>query len=138
MWANKILESLGFSLLDLDIRLPVSTVEDIIDDEWIKDTLSDSSIEYFVNKFNLAFPKKKILEMDNANRVKFLSKIIDAQYGLSITKDSAKNYYLSDNKKWDELYQYRNKKPGEGIKLKEKIVKKPKDSINIDQSWFEE
>ena len=138
MWANKILESLGFSLLDLEIRLPVATVEDIIDDEWIKDTLSDSSIEYFVNKFNLAFPKKKLTEMDNPNRIKFLSKIIESQYGLNIIKDSAKNYYLSDNKKWDELYEYRNKKTGEGLKLKDKILKKDKANINIDQSWFEE
>ncbi len=138
MWANKILESLGFSLLDLEIRLPVSTVEDIIDNEWIKDILSDSSIEYFVNKFNLAFPKKNLLEMDNANRIKFVSKIIESQYGLNIIKDTAKNYYLSDNKRWDELYEYRNKTPSISIKLKDKIVKKDKANINIDQSWFEE
>jgi len=137
-WANTILESLGFSLLDLEIRIPVETVEDIIDDEWVKDTLSDTSIEYFVNKFGLAFPKKKLLEMDKASRIKFMSKIIDAQYGLNIIKDISKNYYLSDNKKWDELYEYRNKKTGLLLKLKEKIVKKDKANINIDQSWFEE
>lgn len=138
MWANKIIESLGFSLVDLEIRLQVQTVEDIIDNEWIKDTLSNSSIEYFVNKFGIAFPKKNLIDMDRANRIKFVSKIIEAQYGLNIAKDNAKNYYLSDNKKWDELYEYRNKTPGDGVKLKDKIVKKPKDSINIDQSWFEE
>jgi hypothetical protein len=138
MWANKIIESLGFSLLDLETRLPVQTVEDIIDNEWIKDTLANSSIEYFVNKFNIAFPKKSLLEMDRSSRIKFASKIIESQYGLTIMKDSSKNYYLSDNKKWDELYEYRNKKSGDSIKLKDKIVKKAKDSINIDQSWFEE
>jgi hypothetical protein len=44
----------------------------------------------------------------------------------------------SDNNKWDELYEYRTKKPSTGIKLREKIVNKEKNNINIDQSWFEE
>jgi len=137
-WANTILESLGFSLLDLEIRIPVQTVDDIIDNDWMKDTFSDASVEYFVNKFGLAFPKKNLLEMDITNRIKFMSRIVDAQYGLNIVKDNSKNYYLSDNKKWDELYEYRNKKSGADLKLKEKIVKKDKTNINIDQSWFEE
>jgi hypothetical protein len=138
MWANKILESLGFSLIDLEIRLSAETVEDIIDNDWIKDILNGTSIEYFVNKFNIAFPKKSLTEMDKPSRIKFVSKIIESQYGLNIIKDASKNYYLSDNKRWDELYEYRNKKPSTSIKLKDKILKKDKANINIDQSWFEE
>ena len=53
MWANKIIESLGFSLLDLDIRLQIQVVEDIIDNDWIKDTLSNSSIEYFLKLYKM-------------------------------------------------------------------------------------
>jgi Ca2+-binding EF-hand superfamily protein len=135
-WANKIIESLGFSLLDLEIRLPVNIVEDIVDNEWIKDI--DSSIEYFINKFNIAFPKNKMSEMEAGSRIKFVSKIIESQYGLHIVKDSAKNYYLSDDKRWDELYEYRTKQASVLVKLKDKIVKKDKTNINIDQSWFEE
>ena len=76
--------------------------------------------------------------MELKDRIKFASKIIEAQYGLTIIKDSAKNYYLSDNNRWDELYEYRTKKPSSGVKLKDKIIKKEKASINIDQCWFEE
>lgn len=136
-WTNKIIESLGFSLLDLEIRIPIKTIEDIVDDEWVKDI--DSSIEYFVNKFGIAFPKKKLSEMDFINRIKFVSKIIDSQYGLTIMKDGDKNYYLNDNNKWDELYMYRNNSINiNSIKLQDKILKKDKANINIDQSWFEE
>jgi hypothetical protein len=135
--ANKIIESLGFSLVDLEIRIPVKTIEDIMDAEWIKDI--DNSIEYYVNKFGVAFPKKKLKELDIGSRIKFISKIIDSQYGLNIIKDSAKNYYLNDNKKWDELYAYRNNNVNiVSVKLQDKIVKKEKESINIDNSWFEE
>jgi hypothetical protein len=124
-------------LIDLDIRIPVKTIEDIMDAEWIKDI--DNSIEYYVNKFGVAFPKKKLKELDVGSRIKFISKIIDSQYGLNIIKDSAKNYYLNDNKKWDELYAYRNNNVNiVSIKLQDKIVKKEKQSINIDNSWFEE
>ena len=136
-WTNKIIESLGFSLIDLEIRIPIKTIEDIVDDEWVKDI--DSSIEYFVNKFGIAFPKKKLSEMDFTNRIKFVSKIIDSQYGLTIMKDGDKNYYLNDNNKWDELYMYRNNSTNiNSIKLQDKILKKDKANINIDQSWFEE
>jgi hypothetical protein len=135
--ANKIIESLGFSLIDLEIRIPVKTIEDIMDAEWIKDI--DNSIEYYVNKFGVAFPKKKLKELDIGSRIKFISKIIDSQYGLNIIKDSAKNYYLNDNKKWDELYAYRNNNVNiTSVKLQDKILKKDKTTINIDQSWFEE
>ena len=72
------------------------------------------------------------------DKIKFLSKIIEALYGLIISKDSGKNYYLSDNNKWDNLYEFRTKKPSAGIKLKDKIIKKDKNNINMDQSWFEE
>jgi len=136
---NKIIESLGFSLVDLEIRVPVKIIEDIIDDEWVKDI--DSSLEYYINKFNMAFPKKKLKEMDLNGRIKFVSKIIESQYGLTIMKDSDKNYYLNDNKKWDELYAYRNINTTSNptsVKLQDKILKKDKTSINIDQSWFEE
>jgi len=134
---NKIIESLGFSLIDLDIRIPIKTIEDIVDDEWIKDI--DSSIEYYINKFGIAFPKKKLKEMDAASRIKFVSKIFESQYGLCIVKDSAKNYYLNDNNKWDELYAYRNNNVNiTSTKLQDKILKKDKANINIDQSWFEE
>jgi len=136
MWANKILTSLGFSLTDLDIRLPSKVIEDILDGDWITDI--DSRLEYFVHKFNLAFPKKKLHEMETKDRIKFVSKIIEAQYGLIINKDAGKNYYLSDNNKWDNLYEFRTKKPSTGIKLKDKIIKKDKNNINMDQSWFEE
>ena len=137
-WANKIIESLGFSLVDLDIRIPIVTIEDIIDDEWVKDI--DSTLEYFVNKFGIAFPKKKLKEMDFLGRIKFVSKIIESQYGLTIMKDSSKNYYLNDNNKWDELYAYRNINTNSTtpLKLQDKILKKDKANINIDQSWFEE
>jgi hypothetical protein len=138
-WTNKIIESLGFSLVDLDIRVSYRILEDIIDDEWIKDL--DSSIEYFVNKFGIAFPKKKLKEMDIHNRIKFVSKIIDSQYGLTIMKDTDKNYYLNDNNKWDELYLYRNNNVNNNVKslkLQDKILKKDRTNINIDQSWFEE
>jgi hypothetical protein len=123
-------------LVDLDIRVPTNIIEDIVDSDWMKDI--ESNIEYFVHKFNLAFPKKKLHEMELKDRIKFASKIIEAQYGLTIVKDSAKNYYLSDNNRWDELYEYRTKKPSSGIKLKDKIIKKEKASINMDQCWFEE
>ena len=76
--------------------------------------------------------------MDAKERIKFLSKITEAQYGLSITKDSAKNYYLTDNNKWDELYEYRSGKSAFNVALKEKVIKKEKNNINMDQSWFEE
>jgi hypothetical protein len=114
----------------------MTVVEDIVDNEWIKDI--DSSIEYFINKFNIAFPKNKLSEMEAGSRIKFVSKIIESQYGLHIVKDSAKNYYLSDDKRWDELYEYRTKQASVLVKLKDKIVKKDKTNINIDQSWFEE
>ena len=136
-WANKLLEAMGFSLLDLDIRVPLDTLKDIIDDDLIKEI--DDSMEYFVNKFNLAFPKKKMKEMEVKDQIKFISKIIESQYGLTLAKDSNKNYYLNDNNKWDDLYLYRNNKTGVvSVKLKDKIIKKDKDNINIDQSWFEE
>jgi hypothetical protein len=139
-WANKIIESLGFSLLDLEIRIQSKILEDIVDNEWVKDI--DSSLEYFVNKFGIAFPKKNLKEMDAANRIKFASKIIDSQYGLTIVKDTGKNYYLNDNNKWDELYAYRNVNTNvtsvKSLKLQDKILKKDKATINIDQSWFEE
>ena len=76
--------------------------------------------------------------MDTKDKLKFISKIIESQYGLTITKDSGKNYYLTDNNKWDELYEYRNNTSASGKKLNDKIVKKQKENINIDQSWFEE
>jgi hypothetical protein len=57
-------------------------------------------------------------------------------------KDTSKNYYLNDNNKWDELYAYRNNNeniiPSKTLKLQDKILKKDKSTINIDQSWFEE
>ncbi len=135
-WAINIIKMLGFSLMDLGIRLPSKTVEDIVSDEWIKEY--DKSLEYFVHKYNLAFPKKKLTEMESKERIKFLSKITESQYGLSITKDSAKNYYLSDFNKWDDLYEYREGKSSMGVPLKQKVIKKEKTNINIDQSWFEE
>ena len=139
-WANKIIESLGFSLLDLEIRIHHNVIEDIVDNDWVKDI--DSSLEYFVNKFGIAFPKKNLKDMDAVGRIKFASKIIDSQYGLSIVKDTSKNYYLHDNNKWDELYAYRNININitsvKTLKLQDKILKKDKTSINIDQSWFEE
>jgi hypothetical protein len=136
MWANKILTTLGFSLIDLDIRISSNIIEDIIDSDFIKDI--ETNIEYFVHKFNLGFPKKKFNEMELKDKLKFLSKIIETQYGLTILKDASKNYYLTDNNRWDELYEYRTKKPSTGIKLKDKIIKKEKASINMDQCWFEE
>jgi len=135
-WAVKLINSLGFSLMDLEIRISSKTIEDIVKDDWIKEL--DDSIEYFVQKYNIAFPKKKLVEMDTKDVIKFISKIIETHYGLCISKDSEKNYYLSDNKKWDELYEYRNQKPCTNIKLVDKIVKKDRANINIDQSWFED
>ena len=76
--------------------------------------------------------------MECKDRIKFISKIIESQYGLTISKDTGKNYYLTDNNRWDELYEFRYNKPSSGIKLNDKIVKKEKTNINIDQSWFEE
>ena len=76
--------------------------------------------------------------MDVKEQIKFVSKIIETQYGLTIIKDVSKNYYLSDKNKWDELYEFRTKKPSTGVKLKDKIISKEKNNINIDQSWFEE
>jgi hypothetical protein len=136
MWANKILTTLGFSLIDLDIRISSNIIEDIINNDLIKDI--ETNLEYFVHKFNLSFPKKKLNEMELKDKIKFMSKIIEAQYGLTILKDSGKNYYISDNNTWNELYEYRTKKPSTGIKLKDKIIKKEKNHINIDQCWFEE
>jgi len=136
-WAIQIIKALGFNLSDLEIRLTTATIEDILSDNDIISDI-DSKIEYFIHKFNIAFPKKKLSEMDTKDKLKFISKIIESQYGLTITKDSAKNYYLSDNNKWDELYEFRNNKSASGIKLNEKIIKKEKANINIDQSWFEE
>lgn len=136
-WAIQIIRALGFNLSDLEIRLTTATIEDILDDNEIVSDI-DSKIEYFIHKFNIAFPKKKVSEMDTKDKLKFISKIIESQYGLTITKDAGKNYYLSDNNKWDELYEYRNNKPSSGVKLNEKIIKKEKANINIDQSWFEE
>jgi hypothetical protein len=136
-WAIQIIRALGFNLSDLDIRITSSTIEDILyDNEIISDI--DSKIEYFIHKFNIAFPKKKLSEMDTKDKLKFISKIIESQYGLTITKDNGKNYYLSDNNKWDELYEFRNNTPPVDKKLSDKIIKKEKANINIDQSWFEE
>ena len=136
-WAIQIIKALGFNLSDLEIRLTFETIEDILyDNDIISDI--DSKLEYFIHKFNIAFPKKKVSEMDTKDKLKFISKIIESQYGLTITKDSGKNYYLSDNNKWDELYEYRNNVSASGKKLNDKILKKQKENINIDQSWFEE
>jgi hypothetical protein len=136
-WAVQIINSLGFNLTDLEIRLAGNTIEDILDDsDLVKDI--DNKLEYFIHKFNLAFPKKKLSEMECKDKIKFISKIIESQYGLTITKDNAKNYYLCDNNKWDELYEFRNSASASGKKLNDKIVKKIKENINIDQSWFEE
>lgn len=136
-WAIQIIKALGFNLSDLEIRLTSETIEDILyDNDIISDI--DSKLEYFIHKFNIAFPKKKVSEMDTKDKLKFISKIIESQYGLTITKDSGKNYYLTDNNKWDELYEYRNNTSASGKKLNDKIVKKQKENINIDQSWFEE
>ena len=112
-------------------------IEDILNENEIISDI-DSKLEYFIHKYNITFPKKKISEMETKDKLKFISKIIESQYGLSIIKDSGKNYYLSDNKKWDELYEYRNNTSASGKKLNDKIVKKQKENINIDQSWFEE
>jgi hypothetical protein len=136
-WAIEIIKSMGFNLSDLEIKLSYDTIEEVLDDgDIIKDI--DNKIEYFIHKFNIAFPKKKLSDMECKDRIKFISKIIESQYGLTISKDTGKNYYLTDNNRWDELYEFRYNKPSSGIKLNDKIVKKEKTNINIDQSWFEE
>jgi len=135
-WAINIIKSLGFSLTELETRLSTKIMEDLFNEDWVKDI--ESKLEYLVIKFGVSFPKKNFKEMELKDKIKFLSKIIEAQYGLIISKDNGKNYYLTDNNKWDDLYEFRNKKSGVGLKLNEKIVKKEKSNISMDSSWFEE
>ena len=74
-WAIQIIRALGFNLSDLEIRLTTATIEDILDDNEIVSDI-DSKIEYFIHKFNIAFPKKKVSEMDTKDKLKFISKLL--------------------------------------------------------------
>ena len=107
-----------------------------INEEFINEL--EKNIEYFVVKYGISFPKKNFKDMKLAEKIKFISKILESQYGIEITKDSAKNFYLTDHNRWDQLYEFRTKQSPINIKLTDKIVKKETSSINIDQSWFEE
>ena len=135
-WAIKFIKALGFSLIDIGSKLPTITMEEKLNEDFINEL--EKNKEYFVVKYGISFPKKNIKDMKLAEKLKFISKILESQYGIEITKDSAKNYYLTDHNKWDQLYEFRTKQSPINIKLTDKIVKKETSSVNIDQSWFEE
>lgn len=135
-WAIKFIKLLGFSLTEIGSKLPTITLEDKMNEEFMNEL--EKNKEYFVVKYGISFPKKNIKDMKLAEKLKFISKILESQYGIEITKDSAKNYYLTDHNKWDQLYEFRTKQSPINIKLTDKIVKKETSSVNIDQSWFEE
>jgi hypothetical protein len=90
-------------------------------------------------KFDIKMLLNKEIEYDLIYSLKIVNKVIQSQYGLKIKKKGKKDpsYYLTTNKKWDNLPSTKVK-PKDIIDYKDKGIKSKLILDNLDNNLFEE
>jgi len=90
-------------------------------------------------KFDIRMLLNKEIEDDVMFILKIVNKVIESQYGLKIKKKGKKNpsYYLTTNKKWDNL-PLEKIKPKQVIDYKEKGIQSKMILTDLDNNLFEE